>query len=434
MNAQSAAFLAAAALTVSTLGAEPWTLERALGFAVTNSPDTRIALQRVAAAQAGLDQANSAVWPRLTFQTGYTRTDNPMLSFGHILNQRAYSSSINFNDVPDTDNLNVRGLLGLPLYTGGRIASEKRAARADSNAARQEAEIARQALAAEVTRAFFITQKTRQFVAATEAAVTAYETNVVIATQRFDAGTALRTDVLDLEVQLAQAREDLIRARNANTVAQRVLQNLLGIDEPGFTVADSAPTLALPLLDVTPARPEAAAAAERTRAAEANVQGAKSGYLPRVTGFGSLDYDRGWVTDGHSKSYTAGVLLQWDWWDGWLTRSKVNEAAAHAELAREQERKTHLAIQLETEQARLDLEAAHERLEVGQRTVARARESLTLTTNRFAQGLALASQVIDAQTALTGAQVRQAEAEADLQIATALLRRALGLPILETAY
>jgi outer membrane protein TolC len=38
---------------------------------------------------------------------------------------------------------------------------------------------------------------------------------------------------------------------------------------------------------------------------------------------------------------------------------------------------------------------------------------------------------MDAQTALTGAQVRRADAEADVQIATAALRKALGLPILD---
>jgi len=38
---------------------------------------------------------------------------------------------------------------------------------------------------------------------------------------------------------------------------------------------------------------------------------------------------------------------------------------------------------------------------------------------------------MDAQTALTTAQVRQADAQTDVQIATAALRKALGLPMLE---
>ena len=428
--------LAAAILLVgvATTGAavEPWTLERALAFAQTNSPDARIAFQRVIAAQAGLEQANSAFWPRLSFQSSYTRTDSPMLGFGNILNQRAYSSSIDFNDVPDTDNLNVRGLLGVPLYAGGRLTADKRAARAGSNAARQEAEAVRQAVGAEVAHAFFTVRKTRQFIIATEAAVDSYETNLVIVQQRFDAGTALRADVLDFEVRLAQAREDLVRARNALALAQRALQNLLGIEGPAFAVAESAPTLTIPAVNAAAIRPEFVAAAERTRAADELVRGAKSGYLPRVSGFGSLDYDRGWVMDGDGESYTGGLMLEWDLWDGWQTRGKVSEASANAAATREQERKLRLAVGFEIEQARLHLQQAQERLRVGEQTIAQAEESLALTRNRFAQGLALAAQLMDAQTALTGAQVRRADAQADVQIATAALRKALGLPLLES--
>src|SRR6187402_1791356 len=70
--------------------AEPWTLKRALDYAHSHNPDARIAQQRIAAAQAGLEQANSAFWPRLQVESGYTRTDNPTLAFGNILNQRSY--------------------------------------------------------------------------------------------------------------------------------------------------------------------------------------------------------------------------------------------------------------------------------------------------------------------------------------------------------
>src|SRR5512132_4157604 len=91
--------------------AEPWTLERALDEGLAHNPDSRLAQQRIRAARAELEQVNAAFWPRLQFQSSYTRTDNPMQVFGSILNQRAYSSSLDFNNVPDVDDLNVRGLI-----------------------------------------------------------------------------------------------------------------------------------------------------------------------------------------------------------------------------------------------------------------------------------------------------------------------------------
>ena len=63
----------------TALAAEPWTLERALEQALTQNPDARLARQRIAAAQAGLEQADAAFWPRLQFQSSYTRSDNPMM-------------------------------------------------------------------------------------------------------------------------------------------------------------------------------------------------------------------------------------------------------------------------------------------------------------------------------------------------------------------
>ena len=398
--------------SVSVPAVGPWTLERALEQALAGNPDARLARQRIAAAQAGLEQADSAFWPRLQFQSSYSRTDNPMMVFGSILNQRAYSSSLNFNDVPDMDNLNTRGLVTVPLYAGGRNKAGREAAKANTEAARQDSEAVRNALGFEVSRAFYTVLKTRQFIRAADAAVNSFESSLSIAKKRLEGGTLLKTDVLDLEVRLAQAREDLVRARNANVLAVRALRNLLGIEDGDFVVADSAPTVTAPDSGDFSRRAELAAARQRERAAQEQVSGAKGGYLPRVNAFGSLDYDYGWKFESGGGSYTAGALLQWDLWDGKLTRAKVREANANLESAREEQRKLRLALDLEVEQARLNLKAANERLSVTDQVVAQAAESAGLTRARFEQGAALSSQLIDSQTALVAAQVRRAESEA----------------------
>ena len=89
-------------------------------------------------------------------------------------------------------------------------------------------------------------------------------------------------------------------------------------------------------------------------------------------------------------------------------------------------------LDLEVEQARLDLKAADERLEVSGKAVEQAEESAGLTRNRFEQGLALSTQLIDSESALVAARVRRAEAEADRRIAIAALRKALALPQLDS--
>jgi outer membrane protein TolC len=426
------------ALTIAfcwaSLGAEPWTLERALEQALAQNPDARLAQERISVARAGLEQANAGFWPRLQFQSSYTRTDNPMMVFGSILNQRAYpSTGLNFNDVPDADNLNARGLITMPLYQGGRNKAGRETAKANTEAARQDSEAVRNALGFEVARAFHTVVKTREFIHATDAAVLSYQTNLTIAQRRLQGGTALRTDVLDLEVRLAQAREDQVRARNAKALAERSLRSLLGIEDGEFSVADTVPKVTPPDSGDFSRRAELAAAEHRERAAQEQVRGVKGGYLPRLSAFGGLDYDYGWKFDNGGGSYTAGALLQWDIWDGKLTRAKVQEATANLNSAREEQRKVRLALSLETEQARLELQDANERLQVTERVVETAAESANLTRARFEQGQSLATQLMDAETALIAARVRRAEAQADQRIAIAALRKALALPQLDSA-
>jgi outer membrane protein TolC len=329
------------------------------------------------------------------------------------------------------DDLNTRGLVTVPLYAGGRSVAGRQAAKANTEAAKQESGAVRNQLGFEVARAFHTVLKTRQFIQAAQSAVSSFETNLIVANKRLAGGTLLKSDLLDLEVRLAQAREDLVRARNANTLAERALRNLLGLERGEFTVAATAPVVRAPYAGDFSQRPELAAARARENAAQAQVRSTKSGYQPRVSAFGSLDYDYGSVTRGDGQSYTVGMMAQWDLWDGFATRAKVREATANLESAREEQRKLRLALDFEVEQARLDINAAAERLAVSSKAVEQAAESASLTRNRFEQGLALSTQLLDSETALVAARVRRAEAEADQHIAVAALRKALALPQLD---
>ena len=177
--------------SLAAFAAEPWTLERALQQALSGNPDARLAQQRIVAAQAGLDQANAAFWPRVQLQSSYSASDNPMLAFGSILNQRAYSSSLNFNDVPTVDDFNARGLVTVPLYAGGKNTATRKAASANTEAAKQDNAAVQNALGYEVARAFYTVLKTRQFIRAAEAGVNSFEANLAVAKKRLDGRDAV---------------------------------------------------------------------------------------------------------------------------------------------------------------------------------------------------------------------------------------------------
>jgi outer membrane protein TolC len=325
------------------------------------------------------------------------------------------------------DNLNAKALVTMPLYTGGSTRANRDAAKADALAAKWDAQAVRNALEFEVTRAYFTVQKGEEFIRASESAVQAFEANLALARKRFDAGAALRTDVLDLEVKRAQAREDLTRSHNGHRIASRILGNLLGLE--GEVSISGPGELKVPAVQPGMVeRPEIKAAAERERGASERARVARSGYLPAISAFGSVDQDYGWRNDHGGGSYTAGILAQWNLWDGKLTRAKSRQAQAELETSREQARKTRLAAGLQTETARLELETAEARLAVTREAVAQAEESAELTRKRYEQGAGLSAQVIDAETSLVTARMRRIEAEADRNLAIAALRQSLGLP------
>lgn len=434
------AWASLAALAVALSGAVQWsacagerlTLKEAIAEARRNSPDIAIAQSRIRESAAGVRQADAALWPRLNFQSSYSRTDNPIGVFGAALNQRSFGPGLNFNDVPDADNLLLRGVVTAPLYTGGQISSARKAARETSAAARHSAEAVANRMAFEVTRTFYSIAKTEAFVGAIEASIRAFEGNVSIARKRFDAGKALKTDVLDLEVRLARAEADLVDARNANELTRRALANLLGRDSAVIQVEVPGDMPAVLGNESRGLRPELAAVARHGTAAEAAVRQARSGFRPKVSAFFNGDHNRGWKFDGNGDSYTVGFMADWKLWDGFLTRGKVDEARARVATVREEERRLRLAIDFEVQRSRLNLRAAEERSKASVKAVTLAEESVKLTRVRFEQGLALSSQLIDAETVLTESRVRLAQSRADRNIANAAQRHALGLPQIES--
>ena len=419
-----------AALIVSVAAAEdaprPLSLPAAIRLALQNNPDLATAQQHVNAARAGIQQTEAALWPQVRLSGSYAASDNPVQAFMMTFNQRAFSFTGNFNHPDTTDNLNGKVLAQWSIYDGGQSLASRQAAKLNTEAARQTFAAARSDLVFEVTRAFHTIGKARQFVSVAAAAVTNMEANVNVASSRFAAGNALKTDLLDAQVRLAESQENLIRARNAFALSEVVFRTVIGVEEKDLVTATASAGVTIDRPTVTTStRPELAAAQQTVTAADRQVRAAQAGYVPRLNAFANYDLDSGNGTR-YADSWLAGVSVDLNIFDGFLTRGKVSEARANLESARQQERKVVLAVTLETRQAQLNLEETQARLETTGKSVEQAEESVQITKDRYANGLALLTQLIDAENALTAARQRRAAAGTDLLIARAALDHALG--------
>lgn len=417
-------------------GAEPWTLERAIATALADSPDARLARQRLVVAETMIEQARVAWMPQVMLQGRYTQTNSPMLAFGAILNQRAFHPGIDFNRTGWVDNLNATGTVSYNLYNGGRPTAGRDAAQAGVRAAQEDLRAAQHQLTAGVVKAWLNLLKSREAIGSVEAGVRSYEAAVEAARARFEAGQMLKADLLSLEVQLAQTREARSSVRHGAQLAERAFLFVLGQTATGERV-ELAPAEAS-LARLTPpasrdfsARPELAGLRQREQAAEAMVRVARGGRQPTVNAFASYQYDHGWRHARGDDSWLAGVAVDLNLFDGGQTAAKVRQANAELAQVREQLRQATLGIALEVEQARLAYEDARERLAVSGGAVEQAEESAALSRARFEKGALLPADLIGVETRLIETRLRRTVAGADERIALVELRRALGLTVVE---
>lgn len=412
--------------------AEPWTLARAVETALEQSPDARIALARVEAAQAVSDQAHALSLPHLSLQGRYSGTNTPMLAFGSILNQGAFHPGIDFDNPGSVDTLTAAGNLSYTLYNGGRTAARRSASRSSAQAAEHDFQAARHQLAAEVVKAALALEKARESVIAIESGVRALEAATDAARQRFEAGQLLKADLLDLEVELAQMREAFVSARHAASLAAQSFSFVLGLEPDGDPVelvdlaASLEPLTAPDSVDLAN-HPQLLGARERVEAAASMLSGARGARRPTVDAFARYQYDHGYRFDRGGGSWLAGVLVDMNVFDGGKAAGQVRQSSAELTLAREQLRKAELRVGLDVQRARAAYAEAGERLAVTERAVEQAEESANLSRARFERGSLLGADLISVESRLVGARLRRSVALADERIALVELRRALGV-------
>jgi len=408
---------------------EIWTLRNSVQFSLANSPDSRVARQHMAIAAASVDQARVDYYPQVDISAQYGQTNNPMYSFGNILNHGVFTPNINFNDPGRSDNLNVRVDVAYRFYNGGRDQAAIEAAEAGFAGSSSAREAVYSRLAFEVVRSFQSIVQAQEMLEARKISLIAIRASIAVAQARYQAGDLLKADLLNLAVQESRASENLILAEHRLELSEKVFLNLLGL-ESGTVCIDSKADGAqqLPAERNYYNRPELRSLAHIEETARAKLAIARGGNLPTVDGFASYQYDNGWVMGGSGDSWMAGVKVNYRLFGGHKTSADV--ASALAELARikEERKRAELGMDLEVKQADLNYRQSMQRLGVTEKMVEQATESARLSRTRFKEGVILSSDLVDVEMRLVDALVRQSVAKTNILVALADLRRAMGLP------
>ena len=406
----------------------PMTAREAVNYAIAENPDASLALRKIEEAEALLTLSQSSDYPRIQLSGEYTQTDNPMYSFGNILNQGAFDNTIDFNDPGRTDNLQLKALISYRLYNGGKDQASQLGAELNRQVQQTELDMVHQQLGFEVVKSYQTILQSANLVGVNQESLAAISSSVEVGRARFEAGDLLKQDLLNLELQHSIAAENLIKSRHRLELIKRGFLNLLGLKDSEISISMD-PDLGqnVPETIDPENRLELKKLELLTKATESQLKKAEGNRLPTLDGFASYQVDNGFVLEESGDSWMAGIKLNYALYDGRQTESEIAVAKIKRAEIKTLRKKTELALDLDIQQARLDYEQAQERLIVTQKMVAVAEEVANLSRARFKEGVILASDLIDFETRLSDAQARHLSARAALQIAIANLRRAAGL-------
>ncbi len=419
--------VASAVFAASTANAAP-SLNDLICLALSNNPALRSADCKVASAKAQAGQAKSAWLPQVKTSAQYARTDNPPQAFFMELNQRRASLQNDFNNPGDVENMRLSASAGWLLFDGGQRNAMVKMAELGTVAQRLAKAAAVNNLVHDVTHGFYGALQARDAVEVAASAVKSIEESLRLAQTRVNAGAAMKSDALNLEVKLAEAKQRQIQARNGFAFAIASLNTEIGKDAVSADALKS-------VTDVTPLatssdssieqRPELQAAQKLVQIKKEALQKARRAYSPTLSAFGSVDWDSD-VSSDFQRSYMAGAAVEVELFDGGRRSKGVAQAYADCQAAQADAELSQRQLQLDLTQAKLQLDDASSRREVASAATASAEEALRLTRERYQQGAADISELLNAETAQTASRSNASSAEYEVLIAQSNLARAQG--------
>ncbi|MDO9358227.1 MAG: efflux transporter outer membrane subunit [Polaromonas sp.] len=405
-----------------TLFGDPMLDQLAARVEVSNQ-NVAIAVAAYAQARALVREQRASLFPLVTLNGGGTRSrssgSTTTGAAGRIGNN--YQLSIGGSWEPD-----VWGRLGRAVDSAS---AGEQASAADLASAKLSAQ-------GELAANYFSLRQTDVQKALIDSTLTGFERALEITQNRYTAGVVPRTDVLQAQTQLANARAD-----NAGLVRQRAqLEHAIAVlvgDAPGnFSLPPQASwTPAVPDIPVgVPStllqrRPDIAAAERRVASANEQIGIAKSAYYPSISlnaSGGSTASRVGDLFSAPSRVWSLGLSAAQLIFDAGTTSARVDGATAAYEQAVARYRQTVLVAFQDVE----DQLAATRVLQVQETLRREASQAADLVEqqvlNRYRSGQVGYTEVITAQATALNARRALIQAMADRQTTAVALIQSLG--------
>jgi outer membrane protein len=350
------------------------------------------------------------------------------------------------------------------LFQGGRIFSAARLATHARDAAEFDAGETRARLAVDMQRAYLNATYFARLAELQEKNLALASDRLAQVDQLLAAGRSSRFDQLRARVLRSNIEPLVLQARNDRDNALLDLKRLLDIDMARpialATTLDTAVVRSMIDASIADNAPDEIRGTVRSaelafKARQDAVRVARGSFMPTVNmnynyGFLALPTKNGLPTrlgerngqfcnppsttqlcqnNGFFKDQSFGFTVNWNIFDGLLTKSNVEIASVQRLIAETTLHQQREAAALDLARGRAEFNRARAVWDARGRNSAEAEETYNLAALRFRSGLGTQLEVTDAQFAMFTAQSNEVRALLDVYLATAELARVRGRPI-----
>lgn len=427
-----------AGIVGTPLYAEPLTVDRAVELALEHSPALAARTAALAADDARVSVARTALLPQVSLSASYQRVDtrDPAEIAGMTLG----------DEITDAASMGVT--VQQPLFTGGAAVSGVALADVQSRIQMQQIVFTRRDTIHQTRAAYWAVVEATERLDAIRDRLTQVRSMVADSENRVAAGVLTRSDLLAVQMSQAETEMQELRARNSLEVAVARLRMLTGIDTDAaisptsrlsnleddrsaeFTGENSAP------LEEFIARALANRSDLETlrlvvAANDESIRSIAAGRFPQLFAIGSFSYaspapNTFPADSGFGTTWSVGVAGRYELG----SRPRINRSI---QAAREDRLATEAQLQAAEQQVTLEVrmnylgwQTSTEEIAVAQTMVRQAEENLQETQTRVRTGTALRTEELDAETKVLEAQLALTSARVGRQTAWDTLLRSTG--------
>ena len=405
-------------------------LDEAIATAIAANPQIGETSENILSARAQKKSAFSDFLPKADFSYSYTRLNEAPI----------IATPIGDFAVGSENNFSWDLTLSQPLFTGFGLVSQFELKKLNLKKTEFEKTSALQTLVRDVRKAYYDLLLARKMELVTQDTVTNLKSHAADAQQFFNQGMIPYNDLLKAQVALANAAQENEKTRSMTKMAVAQLNMLLNFDINQKTGVVEVPPHFPAHFQITELlhgasenRPELAILHLAIKSADQAIRAAKSAYYPQVALVGkygqtgqdvfATENDYGEV-DSASLTLQASVSL----YNGGKTGHELSRLAAEKRALVKQYEGAENRIRLQVKNVFENLKVSEKNIKTAQAAVSQAMENWRITDLQYQEQIATSTDVLDARTFLSQAQLNYYQAHYGYMKALADLDQAVGKP------